>query len=79
MLSVLFTKIIPLDKYVHRVSVGVILALVSCIVIFLFCIMVDMLKTNLEKRYIALIESHKSYKAYMKICKKWDEIANEGN
>lgn len=79
MLNILFTKILPVDKYVHSVSIGVIFTLASCVGIFLFCVIVDMLKTNLEKRYIALIESHKSYKAYMKICKKWDKIANEGN
>lgn len=77
MLSVLFTKIIPLDKYVHSISTGVFFSVASCSVIFLFCVGVDIVKTNLEKKYMMFIESHRGFKVYSKICKKWDEIANE--
>lgn len=77
MWGVLFTNILHVDNHLENPIVGILYAMFSVIIVYLFCIVVDIVKTRIF--YIAGLRLQSTWinKKIQMICQWYDGIVNE--
>lgn len=75
MLGVLFTKIIPLNRVVDNVGIGVLAVLATVILIYICCVAIDIVKCYIFSKVGMRLKGTGVDKAYTWICEKWDDFS----
>ena len=76
MWGVLFTTILGLDKYIDNPLIGILAILAATVVIYIFCVLVDMAKSWLECKACACFLSTKAGRKYISMTEEIDDLVN---
>lgn len=77
MMSVLFTKIFHVQNWIDRIDTGIMAILVSCVIIYSFCTIIDMIKCLIFNEIGRMMEHCKIKRWYLTFCKKWDSLVSD--
>lgn len=76
MMSVLFTKIFQVEKWINNIGTGILAVLGSSIVIYAVCTIVDIFKCYIFDKVGKRMNQSKIKKAYLGFCEKWNLLVN---
>ncbi len=76
MMTTVFTVILHVDHYVDNVLTGVLAVIISVVIIYVFCTVVDMIKTYCTGKITFLFRKTRIMNCYNKLMDKWSEAVN---
>ena len=77
MMSVLFTKVFHVQNWINNIGTGILAILISSIVIYVVCTIIDVFKCSIFDKVGKGIEQWKIKQIYLAFCEKWDLLVND--
>ena len=77
MWNVLFTNILHLDKYISHPVLGLLAVLGTAVLIYAFCVFVDIAKQYVDKKIAAWFLATRLGKKYFRITETYDNLVNK--
>lgn len=76
MMSILFTKIIPVNKFVDNAATGIPAVILSALGVYVFCTCVDIVKSALGNKISMWIQRSRVFAFYSKFADYMDDVMN---
>lgn len=77
MMSELFTKVFHVQNWINNIGTGILAILISSIVIYVVCTIIDVFKYSIFDKVGKGIEQWKIKQMYLAFCEKWDLLMND--